>query len=136
MWYPFKILVKHLFYIFKQTNISIINLERTFEIAVIECMKKLTSIIVLDHKIKIEYVKDPDNWGECDSDKMIIKLSTDCLKDPRIHSTTLMHEVTHMILRLSGVAFMEENDEEAYVRCIENLVIPWMLKNQHLIAPN
>ena len=99
-------------------------------------MKKLTSIMVLDHKIKIEYIKDPDNWGECDSDKMIIKLSTDCLKDPKIHSTTLIHEVTHMILRLSGVAFMEENDEEAYVRCIENLVIPWMFKNQHLVGQN
>jgi hypothetical protein len=39
-----------------------------------------------------------------------------------------------MILRLSGVAFMEVNDEEAYVRCIENLVIPWVLKNQNIIA--
>jgi hypothetical protein len=99
-------------------------------------MKRLTSIKVLDHKVKIEYMEHINNWGECDSDKMIIKLSTDCLKDPRIHATTLMHEVTHMILRLSGVAFMEENDEEAYVRCIENLVIPWVLKNQNILGPN
>ena len=51
-----------------------------------------------------------------------------------MHYWTLVHEVTHMILRLSGVAFMEANDEEAYVRCIENLVIPWVLKNQNIIA--
>ena len=97
-------------------------------------MKKLSHVMVLDHKVKIVYSNDKENWGECDSDKMVITLSTDCLKDPRIHATTLMHEVTHMILRLSGVAFMEENDEEAYVRCIENLVIPWMFKNKHLVC--
>jgi hypothetical protein len=97
-------------------------------------MKKLTSIMVLDRKIKIEYVEDKDNWGECDSDMLIIRLSKDCLKYPEIHATTLLHEVTHMILRLSGVAFMEINDEEAYVRCIESLVIPWALKNQHLVS--
>jgi len=33
---------------------------------------------------------------------------------------------------MTGVAFMAENDEEAYVRCVENLVIPWVLKHQHL----
>jgi len=27
---------------------------------------------------------------------------------------------------------MEINDEEAYVRCVENLVIPWVLENTHL----
>jgi len=27
---------------------------------------------------------------------------------------------------------MEQNDEEAYVRCVENLVLPWVLDHQHL----
>jgi hypothetical protein len=105
-----------------------------FEITVMICMKKLSYVTVLDHKVKIKYSDDKENWGECDSDKMVITLSTDCLKDPKLHFWTLVHEVTHMILRLSGVAFMEANDEEAYVRCIENLVIPWVLKNQNIIA--
>lgn len=91
--------------------------------------------MVLDHKIKIEYVDDFENWGECDSDRLVIKLSTQCLTDKNIHYSTLLHEVTHMILRLSGVAFMEANDEEAYVRCIENLLIPWVLKNQNILGP-
>jgi hypothetical protein len=105
-----------------------------FEITVMICMKKLSYVTVLDHKVKIKYSDDKENWGECDSDKMVITLSTDCLKDAKLHYWTLVHEVTHMILRLSGVAFMEANDEEAYVRCIENLVIPWVLKNQNIIA--
>jgi len=29
---------------------------------------------------------------------------------------------------------MENNDEEAYVRCVENLVIPWVMKNQNLLG--
>ena len=96
-------------------------------------MKRLTSIKVLDHKVKIEYMEHIDNWGECDSDRLIIRLSNECLKDDRIHYTTLVHEVTHLILRLSGVAYITEYDEEAYVRFIENLLIPWVLKNQHLV---
>jgi hypothetical protein len=99
-------------------------------------MKRLSFVTVLDHKVKIKYCHNFENWGECDSDNLIITLSTECLKDARIHFSTLVHEVTHMILRLSGVAFMEHNDEEAYVRCIENLVIPWVLKNQNIIGPN
>lgn len=99
-------------------------------------MKRLNSIKVLDHKIKIEYIDHVDNWGECDSDRLIIRLSEECLKDDRIHYATLLHEVTHLILRLSGVACMEANDEEAYVRCIENLLIPWVLKNQNILGAN
>ena len=76
-----------------------------------------------------------EDWGECLIDDKVIKLNKKCLEDSEQHWWTLVHEVTHMILRMSGVAFMEENDEEAYVRCIENLVIPWVLKNQDIIGP-
>jgi hypothetical protein len=102
-----------------------------FEITVMIYMKKLSFINVLDHKVKIVYSDNKENWGECDSDRMVITLSTECLKDAQIHFATLVH----MILRMSGVAFMEANDEEAYVRCIENLVIPWVLKNQNILGP-
>jgi hypothetical protein len=37
-----------------------------------------------------------------------------------------------MIFEMTGIAFMEVNDEEAYVRCVENLVIPWVLKHNEL----
>lgn len=73
-----------------------------------------------------------DDWGECFTDQRIIYLSTRCLEDPEVHWWTLVHEVTHFIFEVSGVAFMENNDEEAYVRCVENLVVPWVLENIHL----
>ena len=44
---------------------------------------------------------------------------------------TLIHEVMHMIMWLTGISFMERNDEEVYVRCFENLVLPWIEENSH-----
>jgi len=73
-----------------------------------------------------------DHWGECLFDQKVIKLNKKCLKDPEQHWWTLVHEVTHMIFEMTGLAFMEMNDEEAYVRCVENLVIPWVLKHKEL----
>lgn len=93
---------------------------------------KLSSIQILGKKIKIKY-KDIDDWGECDIDKKQITLSLKCLKDADQHWWTLIHEVTHMIFELSGLAYMEANDEESYVRCVENLVIPWVLEHQYLL---
>ena len=94
-------------------------------------MRKVSSINVLDHKIKIAY-EEMEDWGECFMDDKLIKLNKKCLKDPEQHWWTLVHEVTHMIFEMTGLAFMECNDEEAYVRCVENLVIPWVLNNINL----
>ena len=96
-------------------------------------MKPLKSVMVLGHRIKIEYtVWDDGQWGSCDLDGRSIKLSKACLKEPHQHWATLVHEVTHMIFGMSGLAFMECNSEEAYVRCIEALVVPWITDNAYL----
>ena len=58
-----------------------------------------------------------------------------CLKDPRQQWLTLVHEVTHMILGITGLAFMEHNNEEAIVRCIEGCVIPWIEENEKKYKP-
>ena len=94
-------------------------------------MRKVSSINVLNHKIKIVY-EEMEDWGECFMDDKLIKLNKKCLKDPEQRWWTLVHEVTHMIFEMTGLAFMECNDEEAYVRCVENLVIPWVLDNSNL----
>lgn len=94
-------------------------------------MKKLSSVEVLGKKIRVIY-EEMDDWGECSADENLIKISKKCLKNPDQHWWTLVHEVTHIIFEMSGVAYMEQNDEEAYVRCVENLVIPWVLNNLHL----
>lgn len=96
-------------------------------------IKRLKNIKLMGKTIDIVY-KDLENgdWGECDIDNLTIVLNTKCLKDKKHHWWTLAHEATHMIFELSGVAFMEKNEEEAYVRCVENFVIPWVLENSHL----
>jgi len=94
-------------------------------------MKRLSFVEVLNVKIKIVY-EEMEDWGECFMDDKLIKLNKKCLKDPEQHWWTLVHEVTHIIFEMTGIAFMENNDEEAYVRCVENLVIPWVLKHKDL----
>lgn len=94
-------------------------------------MKRLQKIKVLGHKIKIEYKTWPDGqFGSCDPDSRTIKLSHACLDDDELHWSTLVHEVTHLIFYMAGISFMESNSEEAYVRCIENLVLPWIEENR------
>ena len=42
---------------------------------------------------------------------------------------TLMHEATHAALQVSGLAFLlNDKEEEAFVRCIETVLIPSILK--------
>jgi len=94
---------------------------------------KLSNISLLGQTIKIEYCSSIEDWGRCDIDKKIITLSSKCLKNLKDHSSTLIHEVTHMIFEMSGVAYMEHNDEEAYVRCVEGLLIPWLIENKDIL---
>lgn len=94
-------------------------------------MRKLRNITVLGHKIKIEYKTWNDGqFGSCDPDNRLIKLSHACLDDDELHWATLSHEVMHMIFHMAGISFMEGNSEEAYVRCIESLILPWIEANK------
>ena len=94
------------------------------------------SLDILGRKVEVIYEDDLEAWGECDSDFLTIKIRTEATtKTHEFFYQTLIHEVTHMIFRLSGIAFMENNDEEAYVRCVEGLIIPWVLQNKHLLTP-
>ena len=95
-------------------------------------MRRLRNITVLGHKIDIKYKTWAcGQFGSCDPDNRLIKLSHACLDDDELHWATLVHEVVHMILWLSGITHMEENNEEVYVRCFENLVLPWIEENRH-----
>ena len=92
---------------------------------------RVKSLRVLGRRIRVRY-SDIEEWGLCDNDQFTIFLSLKCIDDPRQHWLTIIHEVTHMILRMTGLAYMERQEEEAYVRCIENLIIPWIFEHQHL----
>lgn len=94
---------------------------------------KLSEISLLGQTIEIVYCDSMDDWGRCDIDKKRITLSSRCLKNKKDHNSTLIHEVTHMVFEMSGVAYMEINDEEAYVRCVESLLIPWLIENKSIL---
>ena len=94
---------------------------------------KLSEISLLGQSIEIVYCDSMDDWGHCNIDKKRITLSSRCLKNQKDHNSTLLHEVTHMIFEMSGVAYMEVNDEEAYVRCVESLLIPWLIENKDIL---
>jgi len=99
-----------------------------------EVMNKLKTIELMGETIKILYKDLEDgSWGECRTDDRTIVINKKCLKDPHNHWLTLVHEVSHMIFQLSGVAYMEHNDEEAYVRCTENFIVPWVIENQDIL---
>lgn len=95
--------------------------------------EKLSKISLLGQSIDIEYCEYMEDWGQCDIDEKKITLSSRCLKDKKQHTNTLIHEITHMIFEMSGVAYMDKNDEEAYVRCVENLLIPWIIDNKDIL---
>lgn len=90
---------------------------------------------ILGRDVEVVYDDNLESWGECDSDSLIIKIRTEVTtKSKDFFFSTLVHEVAHMMFRLSGLAFMEHNDEEAYVRCVEGLLIPWVLKHQNILS--
>lgn len=91
--------------------------------------RKFSSLNVLGKKIQIKYQK-MDDWGECDEDNLIIRLSKECLEEGNEdhHFKTICHEVSHLIKKLAGISYMERYEEEAITRCEENLIIPWVLE--------
>ena len=93
-------------------------------------MYKPTSIVIAGINYKIEY-KAISDWGRMNEDKKIITLSTK-IKDTETIVDTLLHEVLHAVLRMSGLYYslLKANDsnEEGVVRGLENLYLP-VVKN-------
>ena len=78
---------------------------------------RVKSLRVLGRRIKVRY-SEMEEWGLCDNDQLTIFVSLKFIGDPKQHGLTIIHEVAHMVLRLTGLAVMERNEEVAYVRCI------------------
>jgi hypothetical protein len=69
-------------------------------------------------------IRDIDEFGRMMFDDRKIVLSRACSSDKRLFIQTLRHEMMHAALHLGGVAFAERYDDEAVVRCLENLFFP------------
>ena len=84
------------------------------------------SILIAGHRVKIEFsLQVSENYGEWDSDGKRILIHESLRKKPREAFDTIAHEAVHAVLHFTGLHYkMEESDEEALVRMIDNLLFP------------
>tara|TARA_R110002020_G_scaffold318817_2_gene534472 strand:+ start:1999 stop:2310 length:312 start_codon:yes stop_codon:yes gene_type:complete len=90
-------------------------------------MNKHSSIRVAGMDIPLNIVESfPDGrLGEYDGNKREISLSKECLDDHKLCRATLVHEVVHCALDLSGANYgMSEKTEEQVVTAVEALAVP------------
>lgn len=73
-------------------------------------------------RIKIRVKPDLEEWGVYYHDLGEIWLAEKSIKNNL--ETTLRHEIMHAALAISGVSFMEGFQEEAVVRCFDDIFFP------------
>lgn len=80
------------------------------------------SIIVAGQRIKLMLVDLDDCYGLYDHDRRTIRLERTL--GPKQLLLTLRHELMEAALILSGVGFCEKFEQEAVVRCMEEVFFP------------
>ena len=65
-----------------------------------------------------------ESWGEYHSDKREILLASRTLDKRSTLRETLRHEMMHAALDIAGLTYIKNFEEEAIVRCIDNLFHP------------
>jgi hypothetical protein len=65
-----------------------------------------------------------ESWGEYRPDDAEIALSTETLKNQSTLRKTLRHEMLHASLDIAGLSHLTVYEEEAIVRCIDNIFHP------------
>jgi len=82
------------------------------------------SVLIGGHRVKIKVVENFEDWGEYDHDEKTISVSSRAMKSKAFYLSTLRHEMVHAALAIGGVAFSESMEEEAIVRCMDELFFP------------
>jgi hypothetical protein len=78
-------------------------------------------ISILGKRIQIKQVGLEENHGEYHASPRVIKIDSSCTDKYE----TLFHESLHAALEISGLReTMQNGQEEAVVRCIENALFP------------
>jgi len=65
-----------------------------------------------------------ESWGEYHADKREILLATRTLDKRSTLRETLRHELMHAALDIAGLSYVKNFEEEAIVRCIDNIFHP------------
>lgn len=74
--------------------------------------------------LAVRIVPDLDDWGQYRADDREIVLSTKTVSKASSLRETLRHEMLHAALDISGLSYMKTYEEEAIVRCIDNVFHP------------
>lgn len=77
--------------------------------------------------LPVKIVVDPsleESWGEYMGDEKVIRLSPHAVSKKQTCRETIRHELLHAAFDISGVAYLQKWEEEAVVRCIDNIFHP------------
>lgn len=86
-------------------------------------MKLPNSVKIAGQRVKIKVGKLEDAYGQYEHDNRVIWISN-AIKDERVIITTLRHEILEASLLISGVGWLEKYDQEAIVRCVDEIFWP------------
>jgi len=82
------------------------------------------SVIVGGQRIRIDVSPSLEDWGQYNHDTKAITVSHRVLEKSSLLRTTLRHELMHAALSISGVSYCTGFQEEAVVRCLEEVFFP------------
>jgi len=85
-------------------------------------VKSLKSVMIAGQRIKIQMTDLDSAYGQYLHDRKTIQLDTYLTDDDFI--TTLRHEMLHAAFHISGISFCESFQEEACIRCIDEVFFP------------
>lgn len=84
-------------------------------------------------KIAVKIDAAMESWGEYHSDKAEIRLAVRCLGNHAALRETLRHEMVHAALDIAGLTYLKNFEEEAIVRCLDQIFHPaWDIVNKQL----
>ena len=86
-------------------------------------MKLPSSVKIAGQRVKIKVGKLEDAYGQYEHDNRVIWIYN-AIKDERVIITTLRHEILEASLLISGVGWLEKYDQEAIVRCVDEIFWP------------
>jgi len=86
-------------------------------------MRLPRSVKIAGQSIKIKVGKLEEAYGQYEHDNRAIWISN-TIKDERVIITTLRHEILEASLLISGVGWLEKYDQEAIVRCVDEIFWP------------
>lgn len=85
-------------------------------------MKSLKSVMIAGQRIKIRKTELEGCYGQYLHEKRIIQLHKNLPEHEII--PTLRHEMLHAAFHIAGISFCENFEEEACVRCIDEVFFP------------